>query len=129
MSIVTKAARAHMDANHAMYYPKVSGLIAGEDLPAVSACKLGTDGKVYLAADGDDLLGFNVDDKKAGEPVTTHGVGCVFQYTTGGLTPNQKLYIAATANKGLLDNAAPTAGVRPVAQAISAKLIRIVAAI
>lgn len=129
MSIVTKNARAHMDANHAMYYPKISGLIAGEDLPLVSAVKIGTDGKVYLAADGDDFAGFTLDDKKAGEPATIHGIGSIFQYTAGGLTPGQKLYLPAAANKGLLDNAVVTAGVRPVAQAISAKLIRIVAAI
>lgn len=131
MAIVTKIARAHADTHTIMYAPQVPGLLAGEDLPPVSACKIDVaTGKVMLAADGDDFAGFNLDDKKAGEPVTLYSVGATFQYTApAGLTPGAKLYLAAAANKGLLDTVPPTAGVRPVAQAVDNKHIRIVAAI
>lgn len=131
MSIVTKIDRAHADTHSIMYAPQIPGLVAGEDLPPASMCKIdATTGKVMLAADGDDFAGMNLDDKKAGEPVTLYGVGATYQYTApGGLTPGQKLYLAAAADKGKLNNAVVTAGVRPVAQAVDGKHIRIVAAI
>lgn len=131
MSIVAKIPRASADTHTIMYAPQIPGLLAGESLPPVSACKIdATTGRVMLAADGDDFAGFNLDDKQAGEPVTLYSVGATFQYTTAGtLTPGQKLYIAATANKGLLDNTAPTANVRPVARAVDGKHIQVIAAI
>lgn len=126
MAIVTKSARAHADTHTIMYAPQIPGLIAGEDLPIVSACKIdGTTGKVMLAADGDDFAGFNLDDKLAGEPVTLYQNGATFQYTDSGLTPGAKLYIAATANKGKLDSANPSSAL-PVAQAVDTKHIRVV---
>lgn len=132
MALVTPA-RVSVDASSAMYAPQLSdGLVAGEDLLIGAPCYIKqADGKVYMA-DGTAanekavVAGWTPRQTNLGEPVTLFGIGTKFQYATG-LTPGQKLYLGTT--PGRLDTAATTGDAVGVAQAITAKLIRVTRAI
>ena len=129
MALVTKSASPSGDAGTLAFAPQVSGLIAGEDLEAVSPCYIKTsDGKVYMsngtaATEPAEFVGFTPVARKATQPVTLFGVGARFNYYSTGLLPGDKLYIGATS--GRLDTAATTGDAVGVAQAITATDIRV----
>jgi hypothetical protein len=90
----------------------ISGLLAGENIPAGSACNIRPDGKVWLA-NGTALNaaarihGYTYDrDYLAGQPITITEK-CRLHYGTA-LTPGTPLYLSATA--GLLSDTATTGG-------------------
>jgi hypothetical protein len=109
MALITRATSPSFDVNSAMYTANLP-LIAGEALDIFSPCHVEADGLVYMSngtlADADAIvLGFNVREVNAGEPVTLHGFGLRVSYGTG-LTIGGKVYLAAT--DGRLDDAATT---------------------
>jgi hypothetical protein len=130
MALLTRATDASEDTSTALFGPQISGdLFAAQDLDAVAACRIGTDGKVYMsngtANDANAQVdGFTPNKFRAGEAVTLFGPGVRFGYGTG-LTPGANYYLAATA--GRLDTAATTGGLVKIARAVSATDIVILA--
>lgn len=125
MPVIAKKAAAHADTHTIMYAPQIPGLIAGADLGPATACRIDANGLVYpCAAAGDVFAGFNLDDKRSGEPVTLYSAGSTFEYGDG-LTPNAQLWLAA--GGALTTDAA--AGVRPVARVVDPKHIQVTALI
>lgn len=130
MALVTRDARASMDAATGMFAEQISGLVAGENLDPLAPCHIEGNGKVYMsngaqagaaatAAELEDAKvdGFCVQSVLAGEAVTLFGRGLRARYASG-LTPGQNLYVGATV--GRLDTAASTLGTKVVARAITA---------
>lgn len=128
MALLTKASDASVDASTTMYAEQISGATAYEDIPAIAACYVGSDGLVRLSnGTANDAAakfdGISAQAAKAGQGVTLFGRGARMRYGTG-LTPAALYYIAATA--GRLDTAATTGGLVAVAKAINTTDIRIV---
>lgn len=128
MALLTKAADASVDASTTMFAEQISGCVAYEDVPAIAACYVGSDGLVHLsngtANDASAKFdGISAQAAKAGQGVTLFGRGTRMRYGTG-LTVGALYYIAATA--GRLDTAATTGGLVAVAKAITTTDIRIV---
>lgn len=115
-------ANASLDASTGMFAAQITGLFAGEDLDPAAPCWIDDDdGRVYMsngtaAGEAAGFVGFTPRAAQAGQPVTLFSVGARFHYSAAGLTPGQKLYIAATA--GRLDDAPTTGGQFAVARAI-----------
>lgn len=130
MAVVERAADASLDASTGAFADQLSGnLHAGEDLPNVSPCRIGTDGLVYrsdgTADDADASFdGFTARAVKAGQPVTLYGAGARFRYAESGLAPGTLLYIAATA--GELDDSPTTGDPDGVAKVVNATDIRVI---
>lgn len=120
MADVTKTAETHgvVDARTAMYAQQNTGLVAGEDIGAGHAVRIGTGWKVYKAKAGDTRFdGIAPKDARAGQPITIFGIGTRFHATEGALAPLPGLYfLSATA--GLFSDTATGSG-RPVARAVS----------
>lgn len=129
MALVTRVADAGMDVSTGQFAPQITGLYAGEDLDVAAPCYIkSSDGKVYMsngtaANEAAETVGFTPRAVKAGQPVTLFGQGTRFRYGSG-LTPGDKLYIAATA--GRLDTAATTGDSVGVAQVLTATDIRVI---
>src|SRR5215471_4763769 len=99
---------------------RLSGLTAGEDIFAGAACRIHTDGLVYMsnatAADFHaDVHGFAWRAVKSGGSITL-GFSERIMYSDALLTPGQRLYLATTS--GRLDTAAQTGSTRPCAFAV-----------
>lgn len=130
MALVTRAASASGDATHLIKVPQVSGdLYAGEALDAVAACRIAADGLVYMSnGTASDALarcqGFTARAVAIGQPVTLYRAGARFGYGSA-LTPGALYYVAATA--GRLDTAPTTGGLVPIAEAINATDIQVLA--
>lgn len=128
MALVTRSAQASGDTTHLMRVPQVSGdLYAGEALDAVAACRIASDGLVYMsngtANDANARFnGFTPVAVAIGEVVTLYRIGARFRYGTG-LTPGNQFFVAATA--GRLDTAATTGGLVAIAEAITATDIQV----
>lgn len=130
MALVTRSAIASMDAASGGYAPQISdGLLAGEALDVAAPCYIRASDNLVMMCNGtaageavSGFAGFTARATAAGQPVTLFGVGAKFEYATG-LTPGAKLFLAATA--GRLDTVATTGGTTPVAQAITARIIRV----
>lgn len=127
MALVTRA-NASIDASTGMFAPQVAGLLAGEAIDAVAPCYIkSSDGKVYMsngtaADEAAEFVGFSAKAAASGAAVTLFGIGARFRYGTG-LTPGNKLYIAATA--GRLDDGATTGDAVGVAQVLTSTDIRV----
>lgn len=105
---------------------RLSGLIAGEDIFAGAACRIHTDGLVYMsnatAANASaNVHGFAWRAVKQGGAITL-GYGERIAYSDQLLTPGQSLYLATTS--GRLDTAAQTGSVRPCAFAVDTQRIQ-----
>jgi hypothetical protein len=130
MALLDRDVGASVDASTALVGPQLSGdLIAAVDLESVSACRIHSDGKVYYsdgsAADAEARVdGFTPKKYKAGQSVELYGPGVRFGYGSG-LTPGANYYLAVT--PGRLDTAATTGGVNPIARAVNATDIVILA--
>ena len=130
MTTVTRSLQADMEGTSAIYAPRISDLIAGEDLNKAAPCRIDpTDGMVYMsnasAADANATLdGFTPRPVKAGQPVTLFGVATRFRYSDGNLTPGQMLYLGTA--DGELDDAPTTGDADGVAKAINTSDIRII---
>jgi hypothetical protein len=130
MALLDRNTDASPDTSTAMFAPQISGeLFAGEDLDIAAACRIHTDGKVYMsdgsAADAEAKVdGFTPDAYKSGQPVTLYGPGTRFGYGTD-LTPGANYYLAAT--DGRLDTAATTGGTVVIARAVNTTDIVIMA--
>ena len=129
MSLVTRSAKASMDASTGMYAPQLTGLYAGEVLDIVAPCYIkSSDGKVYMsnatsANEAAEVAGFTPRAVASGQPVTLLGIGARFRYGTS-LTPGDIYYLGATA--GRLDTAATTGDAFGYAQAVDATDIVII---
>lgn len=132
MALLTRDAKASLDASTGMFAQQLTGLIAGEDLDAAAPCYINsTDGLVYMstgaaANEAAEFVGMTPRAAKEGEPVTLFGLGARFRYSDGGLTPGDKYFIGATA--GRLDTAATTGGTVAIARAVTANDIVIIRA-
>jgi hypothetical protein len=130
MALLDRNTDASVDTSTALVGPQLSGdLIAGENLDAVAACRIHTDGKVYhsdgSAADAEAKVdGFTPKAYKAGQAVTLYGPGVRFGYGSA-MTPGANFYLSAT--DGRLDTAATTGGTAVIARAVSATDIVIMA--
>lgn len=138
MPTITRDTKASVDASTAAVAPQISGgLIAGENLDALAACHIGTDGRVFMSSGAQagasptaaELVakkvdGFTPTDYRAGEPVTLYGPGLRARYGSA-LTPSTDLYLSGT--KGRLDDAATTLGTEKIARIISATDIVVIA--
>jgi hypothetical protein len=132
MAVVTKDPLASMDASNGMFGYQITGdFYAGEALPAASPVYIkSADGKVYMsngtaANEAATFFGFTPKAYSIGQAVAIFGLGSRFRYGTG-LTIGAKYFVAATA--GALDTAATTGGLTPVARAITATDIQVIAA-
>ena len=129
MATVAKSAQADVEATSILWNPRMSDLVAGEDLNIAAPCYIASaDGLVYMsnataANEAAGVDGFTPRNVKAGEPVTLFGEGTRFKYSDGNLTPGQRLYIDTVAG-GLNDAATPGDAVG-VAKAINTTDIRI----
>ncbi len=132
MALQTKDAAASMDTSTGMFAPQITGnLYAGEALAVAAPCYIkASDGKVYMsngtaANEAATFFGFVARACAIGEPVTLFGVGARFRYGSG-MTPGQKLFVAAT--PGALDTAATIGGLVAIARAVTATDITIISA-
>ena len=128
MALITRASDAQIDMSSALYAAQIPDLVAGEDLDVAAPCYIkSSDGKIYMsngtaANEAAEVVGFSARAVKSGQPVTLFGKGARFRYGSG-LTPGDKYFIGATA--GRLDTAATTGDAVGVAQAVTAKDIRV----
>lgn len=108
-----------------------SGLIAGEDLPAMCPCYVkASDGRVWKSNGtalnpAADVVGWTAMPADAGEPVTL-----MFDVSArygSGLTPGAKLYAFTTA--GEIADAPTTGGLNPCAIVIDATRIHVMRAV
>lgn len=135
MAVLAKSTRASMDATTGMIAPQISGLIAGAAIPALAFCYIkAADGKAYpcdtTAADEKaQLAGLCPRAANAGEPVTLFGLGVVFKYSDGLMTPGARYFLDVAANAGGLNTVATIGDGVGKVQAISASAARIVAPI
>lgn len=135
MAVVTKSARASMDATTGMIAPQISGLIAGAAIPACAFCYIDSaTGKVFptdaTAADQKaQLAGVCPRAANIGEPVTLFGIGTVLKYADTTLTPGTRYFLDVAANAGGLNTVATTGDAVGKVQAISTSAVRIVTAI
>lgn len=130
MANITKDTYVSADVNSLMRCVYVSQLIAGEDLPAVSPCYIGSDGKVYKAVSTQctitnvaDFVGVTPKLVKSGDPVTLFGKGARFNLGSG-MTPGTLLWISATA--GAWSDAKVATADLPLAWVISATDILVI---
>lgn len=125
MPLITRSARANIDANSAMKSPQITA-ICGEDIDAIAPMYIGADGKWYMS-DGTAVNaaaavdGWAPKAMKAGETLTGYGPGLIMKYGSG-LTPGATYYLGAT--KGRLDSAATPGDNAGVARAIDDTHIR-----
>lgn len=107
-----------------------SGLTAGEDIAAGDACYIkGSDGKVWKATGAAvnaaaQVRGFAAEAAKSGEAVTLLK-DISFRYGSG-LTPGANYWLSG-ATAGAIADAASTGGLEPVAFAIDATRIHVMA--
>ena len=131
MALLTPSANVSMDAGSGGLAPHISdGLVAGEALLAGAPCYIAAAGTVFMCngtAAGvavSNYAGFTARATAIGQPVSLFGAGAKFEYSTG-MTPGAKYFMGATA--GRLDTAATTGGTAPIAQAVTATMIRVIA--
>lgn len=123
MADVAKTTQTHgiVDTRTTMYAMQNSGLVAGEDIQAGHAVRIGTGFKVYKAKAGDARFdGIAPKDARTGDAVTIFGIGTRFHATEGTLTP-VLYYLSATA--GLFSD---TGTGKPVARAVSKRDLEII---
>lgn len=132
MAVVTKDSAPSIDTNSAMFAGQIAGdLIAGEAIAVLDACRINAaDGRVYrsngTANDANARFdGFAPKAYVAGQVMTLYNIAVRARYASG-LTPGQRLYVAATA--GALDTAPTVGGQVEVARAINSTDIRCVVA-
>jgi hypothetical protein len=123
MALITISAKASVDAISAQRAGYVSGLFAGENIPALSACRIASNGTVMLAVTTSahvvsDFAGFAPKAYKTGEPITLFNRGVRFRLADSGLTPGALLYVSATAGK--CSDAVVLAGDRAIALVVTA---------
>ena len=129
MALITNAADASLDVSTAQFAPQITGLYAGEDIPACSPCYIkSSDGKLYLsngtaANEAAEFAGVSPRSAKAGQPLTVFGLGARFRLSTG-LTPGDLLYIGATA--GRWDTSATTGDASGTLQVLTSTDVRVV---
>lgn len=129
MALITRASDAQVDTNSILYASQIPDLLAGENIDVAAPCYIkSSDGKVYMsngtaANEAAETIGFAARAAKSGQPITVVGKGARFRYGSG-LTPGDKYFIGATA--GRLDTAATTGDATGVAQAVTAKEIRVI---
>jgi hypothetical protein len=128
-TVVVKSADAGPEASTGMVAPQVSHRITAVDItsPAMPL-RMHTDGLLYpataAAANASArIFGWSTRASKAGQTNTVYGVGAVFKYSDGNLTPGQILYLGETV--GTLSSIATTGDAVGCAQAIDAYNIRI----
>ena len=130
MALAPRRTRPSVDAASAMYAAQLAGdFVAGEALDAGAACYIKSDGKIWMSNGTSNnaaakFFGITPTDYLVGETVTLYGPGTRVGYATG-LTPGTPLYVAATA--GRFDTGATTGGLAPVAVAVNATDIMIIA--
>lgn len=129
MALVTRGDAASIDSIQGQKAPYISALTAGEDLDALAPCYVAADGTVRMSnGTGDDAAakchGFTPKAYRSGQAVSLYGPGTRAEYGSD-LTPGQALYVGATA--GRLDSAATTGGLAPVAVAVNAREIVVIA--
>lgn len=129
MALVTRDPAASPDGSTGMFAPQISGLLAGENIEPAQPCYIKSDGTVWLAnGTAADALakvrGFATRSTRAGQPVTLYGRGARFRYATA-MTPGIDLFLFTTA--GTLGDAATTGGTVPIAFAVSATDIIVLA--
>jgi hypothetical protein len=131
MADVARVANASGDTTHLQKVAQITGdEYAGEDLPAVCPVyKSAVDGLWYqstgaAANAAAQCWGFTPKAYKTGQAIVAYGIGARFRYGSG-MTVGAKLYVSATA--GLLADAASTGGTVPVARAITANDIQVIA--
>lgn len=128
MALVTRIAGASGDTNQLKKCPHITGLMTGEAIDGGAPCYIdSTTGSIFMcdgtAADQKAVIaGWAPRDAILGEPLTLFGIGARFSYSSGTLTPGQKLYLGTT--KGRLDTAATTGDAVGAAQAVNTTDIR-----
>lgn len=129
MALATRSTTPSIDSIQGVKAPYLSALVAGEPLDALAACYIKSDGTVWMSDGTSDNAaakchGFTPTSYASGAPVSIYGPGTRAEYGSG-LTPGAPLYVAATA--GRLDDAPTTGGLAPVAVAVSATEIVVIA--
>lgn len=130
MALVTRGTTASIDTIQGQKAPYISGVFAGEPLDALAPCYIkAADGLVYMSnGTGNNAAakchGFTPKAYSTGQALSLYGPGTRAEYGSG-LTPGAPLYVGATA--GRLDAAATTGGLVPVAIALNAKEIAVIA--
>lgn len=107
---------------------KHSGLLCGEDIEPGDACYIKSDGKVWKtngtsANAAAECHGYALQAAKVAQNDAVTLVADVDMAYGSGLTPGAKYYASATA--GALDDAATTGGTKPIAYAVTDKIIRL----
>jgi len=132
MAAVTRSALVSMDTVSGSKAATVSGKLAGEAIAKGDACYIkGSDGKIYKAIntavnEAANFVGLAAASAAINEAVSVYGPHSIWEYADGTLTPGILIYLGAVA--GGLDTAAGTGHPTPVAHAIDASRIRVIAA-
>lgn len=123
MAIIVKASKPSVDMASLQHAPFVSALVAGENIASASPCRIGSDGKAYMAvttsatiANVTDYVGFAPEAVASGMPVTLFKTGARFYYGEN-LTPNTWLYPANVA--GALSDTRINTADNPIALVIN----------
>ncbi len=126
MATVTKVGTPSISTTTPCPAHHISGLVAGEAIPAGSLVYIKSDGKVWLA----DGSAADAEAAVAGMVLQAAALGeaCSIYFDVNvrygaGMTPGAKLYLSAT--EGLIDDAATTGGTAPIGFVIDATRIRI----
>jgi hypothetical protein len=126
MATVTKVGVPSISTTTPCPAHHISGLVAGEAIPAGSLVYIKSDGKVWLA----DGSAADAEAQVAGMVLQAAALGeaCSIYFDVNvrygsGLTPGAKLFLSAT--EGLIDDAATTGGTAPIGFVIDATRIRI----
>jgi hypothetical protein len=125
MTVLTIADTASFDSRSTANAGYISGLFAGEALDALAACRIHTDGKVYMAStsyktsgSASDYAGFVAKDVPVNSPVTLFRDSAIASYSAD-MTPGKYLFISGSATKGQLSDSVVLANDEPCALAIS----------
>ncbi len=115
MAQFTLSPKADIDTTAAQEADQISGLRAGEDLPACHPVTISSDFKVFKAIAGQKFDGISSPRGAfAGQPVTVFGLGVRFRAVDTVLDGSKLYGLASTA--GTFDDAATTKLFRPVSR-------------
>jgi len=128
-TVVTKSAKASIDATTALVNQSITGLLAGENIAECDLVYIKSDGKVWRATAAAanaaaKAVGIAPRQANTGEPCTILvGPGQIAKYSDAGLTPGAILYVGETA--GALSSIATTGDAVGFAQAIDSSNIQL----
>ena len=133
MTTFTISNNASLEGESSRFSGQIEGLYSGSAIDKMAACRLASDGKVYMASanyktsgSASDFIGFCPKAVSANKPVVLKRAFSIAGYSDGDLTAGKNLYIAGSATPGQLTDTPVFTGDDAVAVALNSKNILIV---